>query len=174
LAKFVSLNQRDWDKWVALYLLAYRSSRHEATGYSPAELYFWKDLRLPLDLIRGVLPGNERVNSFGSFVQELRHKLEGIHENVRQSLNVHSLRAKARYDEKARQLHFKEGQEVWFFNPRRIKGRTPKLQKDWEGPYRVITKLSDVVFRIPKSNKHRYKVVHADRLAPYFRRKIFN
>lgn len=35
-----------------MFLLAYRSSKHEATGVSPAELYFARDLTLPLDLLR--------------------------------------------------------------------------------------------------------------------------
>jgi len=52
LAKFISENQRDWDRWVPMFLLAYRSSRHEATGVTPAELYFGRDLRLPIDLLR--------------------------------------------------------------------------------------------------------------------------
>ena len=52
LAKFVSDDQKDWDNWIHMYLLAYRSSKHEATGASPAELYFARDLRLPLDLLR--------------------------------------------------------------------------------------------------------------------------
>jgi len=52
LAKFISENQRDWDRWVPMFLLAYRSSKHEATGVTPAELYFGRDLRLPIDLLR--------------------------------------------------------------------------------------------------------------------------
>lgn len=129
-------------------------------------------MRLPLDLLRGVPPNDESITSFGSFTRKLRQRLGFIHENVRQSLDVHSVRAKIRYDKKVRELHFAVGQEVWFFNPRRIKGRAPKLQSNWEGPYRIISKLSDVVYRIQKSNKHRYKVVHSDRLAPYFSRRV--
>lgn len=53
LAKFIAEDQRDWDSWVPMYLLAYRSSQHEAMGASPAELYFARDLRLPSDLLRG-------------------------------------------------------------------------------------------------------------------------
>lgn len=34
-------------------VLAYRSSRHEATGVTPAELYFARDLRLSDDLLKG-------------------------------------------------------------------------------------------------------------------------
>ncbi|KAJ8934805.1 hypothetical protein NQ318_010219 [Aromia moschata] len=38
LSKFVSENQRDWDKLVPLFLLSYRSSQHESTTYTPSML----------------------------------------------------------------------------------------------------------------------------------------
>ena len=38
LAKYISENQKDWDEWVPMFLLAYRSSKHETTGVTPAEL----------------------------------------------------------------------------------------------------------------------------------------
>ncbi|KYN22045.1 hypothetical protein ALC57_05561, partial [Trachymyrmex cornetzi] len=78
------------------------------------------------------------------------------------------------YDLKARQIYFEVRQKVWLYNPRRRKGRSPKLQSNWEGPYFVIRKLSDVVYCICKSNKHRNKVVHSDRLAPYLERQLDN
>jgi len=40
LAKFISENQRDWDRWILMCLLEYRSSKHETTGVTPADLYF--------------------------------------------------------------------------------------------------------------------------------------
>ena len=52
LAKYISENQKYWDRWVPISLLAYRSSRYETTGTFLVELYFAHDLRLPLDLIR--------------------------------------------------------------------------------------------------------------------------
>jgi len=37
-------------------LLAYRSSKHETIGVTPAELYLARDFRLPMDLLRGNSP----------------------------------------------------------------------------------------------------------------------
>lgn len=53
LAKFICENQKDWDRWIPLYLLAFCSSKQEATGATPAEMYLGQDLRLPMDLLRG-------------------------------------------------------------------------------------------------------------------------
>jgi len=43
-----------------MFLLAYRSSKHEVTNVIPAALYFGRDLNLPLDLLRDS-PSNELV-----------------------------------------------------------------------------------------------------------------
>lgn len=61
--------------------------------------------------------------------------MQNIHEYARQRINLQSLRSKLRYDRKARRINFEVGQDVWFFNPRRLLGRAPKLQSNWEGPY---------------------------------------
>ncbi|GFX53983.1 retrovirus-related Pol polyprotein from transposon 412 [Trichonephila clavipes] len=56
LSLMVSKNQQDWDQKVPLFLLAYRSAVHETTGYSPSQMLFGRDLRLPAcDLLFGRL-----------------------------------------------------------------------------------------------------------------------
>jgi len=97
--------------------------------------------------------------------------LQNVHKRTKERLNLQSEKSRNCYDRRARQIHFEADEEVWFLNPRRIKGRTPKLQSNWEDPYKIIRKLSHVVFEIQKSSRHRKKVVHADRLAPFHRRQ---
>lgn len=41
---------------------------------------------------------------------------------------------------------FEMDQKVWFFNPR--KERASKLQKNWDNPYEVVKRLSDVVLHL--------------------------
>ena len=38
LSKFVDENQKDWDLYLPLVMMAYRSSEHESTGFSPIEI----------------------------------------------------------------------------------------------------------------------------------------
>jgi len=72
---------------------------------------------------------------------------------------------------KLRDCSFEQGQKVWLYNPRRKEGKTPKLQRDWEGPYVMIRKLSDVVYCIRRSNRHKNKIVYSDRLASFYERR---
>ncbi|XP_020298143.1 uncharacterized protein LOC109862482 [Pseudomyrmex gracilis] len=168
LSKFVEESQRDWDRWIPMFLLAYRSSRHEATGVTLAELCFGRELRLPLDLLRGT-PPNYYSEASESYAQVLREKLDEVYRDVRKRLELRSDRVKMRNDRKDRHILFEVGQKVWFFNPCRDKEKGPKLQKSWEGPFEV-RKLSDVVYCIRRSPRHRNKVVHADRLASFCER----
>ncbi|GFV75114.1 retrovirus-related Pol polyprotein from transposon 412 [Trichonephila clavipes] len=58
---------------------------------------------------------------------------------------------KTRYDTKATGHQFKEGDKVWFYNPTRRKGLSPKLQSHWDGPYTILKIINDVVIRIPSA-----------------------
>ena len=107
-----------------------------------------------------------------NYVRKLKEKLNEIYGEVRHRLSLKSQRAKALYDRKARQIHYEPGHKVWLYNPRRIVGRTPKLQSNWEGPYEVGKRLNDVVYCIRKSKKHKNKIIYLDRLASFHERNI--
>lgn len=88
LAKFILEDQKDWDNWIPMYLLAYCSSKHEAMVASPAELYFARDLRLPLDLLRGSPPERGKKNFSEGYVQRLKKKLNDVHNNARRRSSI--------------------------------------------------------------------------------------
>ncbi|KMQ82837.1 integrase core domain protein [Lasius niger] len=166
LSLFVSQNQQDWDQKLQLFLLAYRSAVQESTGFTPSLMLFGRELRLPCDLLFGRPP--DTPSSVEDYVDNLRERLEDVHAIARERIRISSEKMKTRYDVKATKREFQEGDRVWFWNPKRRKGLSPKLQTSWEGPYKVIKKLSDVVIRIQKSPSSKPKVVHYDRLAPYY------
>jgi len=74
------------------------------------------------------------------------------------------MKTKIRYDAKAKAPDFRPNDIVWLYNPKKIQGFTTKLQTNWEGPYKVIKRINDVVIQIQKSPQSRGKTVHADRL----------
>ena len=61
----------------------------------------------------------------------------------------------------------KEGDAVWLYNPQRKKGVSPKLSRLWQGPYVVMRKLNDLVYRIQLGPRQKPKVVHRNRLWTY-------
>ncbi|KAF8778512.1 Retrovirus-related Pol polyprotein like [Argiope bruennichi] len=166
LSIHVSMNQQDWDRKLPMFLLAYRSAVHETTGFTPSQMLFGRELRLPCDLLFGRPP--DVPSSPEEYVHELQERLESVHEFARNRIDIATEKMKTRYDTRATGHEFHEGDKVWFWNPIRRKGLSPKLQTNWDGPYTVLKRLNDVVIRIQKSKNSRPRVVHCDRLAPYF------
>ncbi|CAK1599348.1 unnamed protein product [Parnassius mnemosyne] len=166
LAKVVEKRQRDCDRHIQPFLLSYRSAVHESTSVTPAFASFGRELRLPADLITGIPPDAPR--SITDYANDLRNKMNDIYEHVRQTAQQTSEKLKTRYDRKMNNKGFDEGSLVWLHNPVRSKGNSPKLQAKWDGPYRIVTRINDVTYRIQKSAKGTPKIVHVDRLACYY------
>ena len=167
LSMFVSTNQRDWDIHLPYMMMAYRSANHESLKCSPCEMMFGRNVELPIDIALG-RPPEEPTTHSTEYVQELQQKLELVHEYARQNLSIASQKQKKYYDHRCdkRQL-FEKGDAVWLHNPQRKKGVCPKLSLQWQGPFLVIERLCDVVFKIQRSARSTPKVVHANRLKKY-------
>ena len=167
LAKFVDYHhQRDWDEHILYLMLAYRSVIHESTGCTPAKVMFGRDLRLPVDLLLGH-PEEDVLSSGVDYTRELCEKLELVHRYASNHLKMASDRMKQRYDLLQNGVSLSAGDPVWFHNPQRKKGLSPKLQRQWQGPYVVTKKINDVVYRIQLGSHQKSKVVHRNRLWYY-------
>ncbi|MBJ5584764.1 hypothetical protein JGG81_25530 [Salmonella enterica subsp. enterica serovar Typhimurium] len=128
-------------------------------------MVYGRELRLPCDLLFGRPEYPE--GDVCDYVASLQERLEKMHDFTRNNVQVATERMKTRYDVKATEKTFKEGELVWIFSPCRRKGLSPKLQRNWDGPYKVIKKLNDVVYRVQRRSSSSYKFVHIDRIAPY-------
>ncbi|KAJ8937830.1 hypothetical protein NQ318_016710 [Aromia moschata] len=166
-----------WAQWNSLVLSdgllkrvleksdAYRSSVHETTGQTPASIVMGRELRLPCDLKFGCTPGDDVAGE--DYVSTLRQRMDNIHERVRSNIQGASDRMKETYDINANDGRYQPGNQVWLYNPQRRRGLSPKLQSSWEGPYEVVTRINDVVYRIQKLPRGKPRVVHFNRLAPF-------
>ena len=163
LAKFCKDGQDEWDEKLPMLLMAYRSAEHETTAYTPAQMMTGREMHLPIDLITDAPSPDGKNDSCQEYVRELKTRLEEVHKQVRSHLRLKSDAMKLRYDAKASQSVFHPGDKVWLFNPRRKKGLCPKLMSDWEGGYVIISRLSDVTYRI-RTARGKAKVVHINRL----------
>ncbi|XP_055909545.1 uncharacterized protein LOC129944228 [Eupeodes corollae] len=165
LAKYVDSQQRNWDLHLQTALLAYRSAEHEATDFSPAYLNLGREVKLPVDLAFG----SPNTTDLGPpiYALELRQRLQKSHAIVRKNLNLAADSMKTRYDIKKLPIHFLAGEEAWFYNPKRRRGISPKLQSDLESPIRIISPLSELVYRIQCKGSKKTRVIHVDRLAPF-------
>ena len=166
LSMFVEDHQKDWDQLVPLMLMAYRTAVHETTGCTPASLMFGRDLKLPIDILYG-RPETEHAQHTTSYALKLQERLEKVHHFARQRLQMMSDRMKRHYDNQLMGSKLQAGTAVWLYNPHRRKGITPKLMRNWQGPYVVIKCINDLVYRIQLGPKSKPKVVHRNRLWSY-------
>jgi hypothetical protein len=162
LRKVVASHQRDWDKRLSLFLLAYRASTHDTTGLTPARLVFRRELRLSCDLLFWVLPDKERPTT--DHAAGLVDHLHDIENYARQHLKLASDRMKIRYDKLANSAGSQEGDRVWLYRPTSTKGKLQKLQSSWEGPYKIVDRINDVVQRIQKNPRYTWFGSHRIRV----------
>ena len=170
LKAYVADDQRDWDRHVPLCLMAYRTSVHQSTGVTPSTMMYGSDIRLPVDLVFGKpeIDKDERKTHYGvEFVQELEERLDKVHEFARNKMSVAGGNMKKFYDRKINQNLYSEGDKVWYHDSRRRVGICNKLKNEWSGPYTVITRISDILYRIQENTRRKPKVVHHDKLKPY-------
>jgi len=168
LGKVVSGHQRDWEEYLPHVMAAYRGSVHDATGFSPNRLLFGKENRAPLDLVYG-RPTEEwsRGTTYSSYVEDLAERLEESYRTVRENLQRAAERRKHEYDLRVRPISFKEGDKIWYFSPRRYKGRSPKWQKLYQGPIVIIRQCGPVNYLVQASKKQKPFVAHVDKLKLY-------
>ena len=65
---------------------------------------------------------------------------------------------------------FKVGDRIWLYTPQVKQGLTSKLAHLWNGPYRIIRKISSVNVEIEESPR-RKTIVHVNRCKPYVDRQ---
>ena len=161
VAKMVDANQRDWDEQLPLVMMAYRSSRHDSTKFSPNYLQFGREVRLPADIVVPPPPG--RQSSSLEYVGRLQEKLADAHELARRNLYLTGVGMSKCYDRTVKEEELHPGSMVWLYNPVRKKGFSPKLQSFWQGPYSVVRVVNDQLCEVQVKGKK--KIIHRKRLA---------
>ena len=167
LTMYCEKKQDSWDEHLSYVMLAYRSSVHDSTGFSPNMMMLGRDVELPLQVVVS-RPKDEEYTDPADYVSDLKQKMEQAHEVARKRLQRSAKYQKKYYDHRATAApHFKCGDSVWYFCPTFGKGVCRKLTSDWKGPYVVVKKLSEVTFLLQKSRRSRPITCHVDKMKQY-------
>ncbi|KAK6177716.1 hypothetical protein SNE40_015762 [Patella caerulea] len=169
LSAFVNENQNDWDKYLPMIMMAYRSSIHESTGVTPNKMMYGREITLPVDLVFGTpeMMNTDNYSLDFNYAYELEQKINRIHNFARGRLNMAGANMKRNYDKKLAHNSYEVGTPVWVHNPKPRKGLSRKLQRDWQGPYIVTQIINSVIYRIQESPRAKPKIVHHDKLKRY-------
>ena len=166
LSKYIQSNQRNWDELLPLILMAYRSSKHESTNMTPNMMMLGREIDLPVDLIYPP-PPTEAKQPNDEYVIELQNRMKMVHEMARESLLKAGQKQKWLYDRRVSKHKYNVGDAVWLRLYIKPRGLSKKLQLRWEGPFKIINKLSDLTYKVQKHKNATFKIVHFNRLKPY-------
>lgn len=166
LSIWTNSQQDDWDQHLGLLAMAYRSAPHETTAETPNMMNLGREITLPVDLLLEAPPDQEPEDNMSQYAQRLQDKLRMAHEAARANMTSQMVSQKRHYDQSVRLVTYAEGDIVWLHSPVKKQGRSFKLTRPWTGPYLIVTKISDVTFRIQASPRSRPQIIHADRLKP--------
>jgi hypothetical protein len=167
LSKYVTPNQRNWDEILPLAMMAYRSSKHESLNLTPNMMMLGREVDLPIDLL---FPPPEEISSSqtpNDYVQSLIEKMNSLHGLAREKLVESCKKQKRLYDRKISKHSLHVDDPVWLRIFIHSKGLSKKLSLNWDGPYKVTHKISDVTYKVQKSQRSKPKIVHFNRLKPY-------
>ena len=112
-------------------------------------------------------------SSYSELVADLQGSLEAAYRDVRQNLKVPQRRQKDAYDKGVRHMVFEAGDLVLRYDPQLKPGEANKFHRQWEGPYEIVERVTDVTYRVKKvrGRSRKSQVVHFNNLRLYKRRQ---
>ena len=117
LSKYIGRYQHEWTNFLPLAKMAYRSSIHCVTKFSPAYVVLGFPLSLPMDCIYST-PQSAIYATPNDYVYSTKQKLQETYQLMRESMDVEQERLKTYYDRSKYGPNYKFGEEVLVFNPR--------------------------------------------------------
>ena len=100
-------------------------------------------------------------------MNSLKERMQVAHDLARKHLGRNALQMKESYDAKQNLNQYNRGDLVWYATESKQLHTAPKLRVPFQGPYLVLDRLGDLLFKIQLDEKGKQKIVHHDKLKPY-------
>lgn len=174
LSMYIDLNHKNWDEILPYATFAYNTAVQETTRFTPFELVYGRQVTTPLDAMLPV----DNSSIMDDDIEDMTQKAEEARQLARYRIRRQQATDARRYNMGRRHVEYQPGDYVWVWTPVRRRGLSEKLLRRYFGPYKVLSRLSDVSYVVvPEGNvssSHRRQphpeVVHIVRLKPYHAR----
>ena len=171
-------NPYDWDLYLPAMEFAYNDSVHPATGYTPFQLDNGRDPSTPMQfLMHGVITRPALYKQYDSGLLDPSAYLQKFTTHIhkaRQQLRQHQLSQWKRLQQRATlPILYEPGEYVWIqAYDNRDKDKIGSLMPRYEGPYRVIRRVSPNTYQLDfgKDHPRRHHTVNEEKLKPYLNR----
>ncbi|XP_072035947.1 uncharacterized protein [Amphiura filiformis] len=159
---------KEWDKYLPLFMFAYREVPQASLGFSPFELVFAEPVRGPLDIVRESWTGpSTNDKTVIQYIVDLQRKLYNMTKQAHENLEVAQQRQKTWYDKHSRDRSLQPGQQVLVLLPT----HPSKVLTRWQGPHIVTRKVDDLNYEVDVGKKNKkLKVYHINLLKEYHQR----
>ena len=167
LRTLVDDNAGIWASMLPHAVFAYNSGYNRSIKDSPFYMLFHRDPQMPYQTIM-----NEKAHSYNldDYKNEVAIKLNRTYERCRRHL-LEAQEQNERNQKRAKPKDVKAGDRVYVKTIPR-KGERKKLQPIFSGPFRLVKRVGDVVFKLRNIKDNSYKVVHADRVKVIHEEKL--
>lgn len=165
-----TLNDEDkshWRDFVKPLVHAYNCTKHESTGFTPYELMFGRQPRLPIDLAFNVPLNHRQQHSHSQYVKALKSHLQESYQLATKNAAKVAERNKIRYDKNVTESVLDVGDRVLVRNVR-IRGKH-KLAHKWESIVHVVVGQKDnlPVYTVKPERQHgSTRTLHRNLLLP--------
>ena len=146
----------DWDKLVQYVMFSYNIVIHESTNFSPFEIVFGKQARLPNHF-------PEEVDTYNASLGEFITRMKEFRKTARENLIKTKMKTKKHYDRKAKEVKYEPGDNIFV----QREGKSNKFDSHYDGPYKIseILDKNNVIF-INDVGKRTLK--HIDKIKPAY------
>jgi hypothetical protein len=154
-------NEKEWDESIEAVLLAYRTKKHESTGFTPFQLIYGRQATLPIEL---------KISTYKEEEMEalLKRTKEIIENNdsLRAQQRIKLLQEKRKLTQKSDR--FKIGDKVLLYQTHLEKNLFAKLEAKWIGSYFIheVYEKSNYKLRTLEGKLMRNSI-HGNRLKKY-------
>ncbi len=166
LTHFVDTEQENWDEVLPYVIFAYNCSRHSVTGYSPFKMLYGRDPVLPGDIEFTAVARHSSFNP--SYLVALESRLAGMCAEVLKKTEEAQEKAANAYNKGRRTVLYDIGSEVWICVPAGKKGKATKLLYNWQGPVKVVRKISDLCYEVKREDEDETMLVNIKFMKPAF------
>ncbi|KAJ7998720.1 hypothetical protein DPEC_G00207810 [Dallia pectoralis] len=156
-----------WKDFVKPLVHTYNCTRSDVTGFTPYELMFGRQPRLPVDLAFGLPVKEGQQKSHSQYVKHLKSRLEESYKIATRSAAKVAEKNKTRFDKRVTSSALDIGDRVLVRNVR-IRGKH-KLADKWESTvHLVVKKAGDLpVYTVkPETGEGPWRTLHRDLLLP--------
>lgn len=137
--------EAEWDKLLPLVLFAYRDTPHSATGYTPFQIVFGRNVRGPTSVLKATWSGEQPTSATAArYLFDVKQRMEVARELAGEKERLAKEKSKLYQDRKSADDPLMIGDEVLC----RLPGGARGLADRWEGPFQILEIRSPVTYLV--------------------------